>query len=213
LPGAAGAVVYNKRFSGGGKNAAGFFLFSVERIVVLISGRGSNLRAILDSPIGARVAAVISDNPAAAGLTIAANRGVAATAIRRAEYQSRDCFERALTAAIDEYSPRIIALAGFMRILSPAFVARYRGKLINIHPSLLPAYPGLDTHRRALAAGEKIHGCTIHWVSEKTDGGAIIRQTKVPVMDGDGEDALAARVLAAEHKLYPAVIADLLAAK
>lgn len=182
-----------------------------DSVVVLISGRGSNLRAILDSPVGAKVSGVVADNPAAAGLRIAAEHGVDTAVVRRERYPGRVEFERALAAAIDAHQPRFIALAGFMRILSPAFVARYRGKMINIHPSLLPAYPGLDTHRRALADHAETHGCSVHWVGEIVDGGAVIRQSEVPVRDGDDPDALAARVLAAEHRLYPAVIADLLA--
>jgi phosphoribosylglycinamide formyltransferase 1 len=170
-------------------------------VVVLISGRGSNMQALLDA--GLPVTAVISNRVEAAGLRIAAGRGVAVAAIEHKDYETREEFDAALAARIDGHAPRLVALAGFMRILTPGFVAHYAGRLINIHPSLLPAFPGLDTHRRALAAGVKVHGCSVHFVSEQLDHGPIIVQAAVPVRQGDTPDLLAARVLRQEHAVYP----------
>lgn len=186
-----------------------------KRLIVLISGRGSNLRAILDSPIGDAVIAVISDRKDAGGLAIARQYGKEAIDCCREDYPSSAAFEKALAEKIVEYqagdSPAIIiALAGFMRILSAAFVAAHAGRLVNIHPSLLPKFPGLHTHRQALAANAAVHGCTVHWVSEKVDGGEIIAQRQVPVLPDDNEVTLEKRVLAAEHSLYPQVLAQLL---
>jgi phosphoribosylglycinamide formyltransferase 1 len=182
----------------------------MKRLVILISGRGSNMSAILDAigagKIAGDVAAVISSRPEAAGLAIASNRGVAATAIDHRAYPDREKFEDALTAAIDAHAPDLIVLAGFMRILSGAFVDRYAGRMINIHPSLLPSYPGLDTHRRALADGVRIHGCTVHFVTDDVDHGPIIAQAAVPVRDGDDAKGLAARVLEAEHRMLVAAV-------
>jgi phosphoribosylglycinamide formyltransferase-1 len=173
-------------------------------VVVLISGRGSNMQALLDA--GLPVAAVIGNRADAAGLAIAAQRGLAAAAIEHRGYRTREEFDAALAAEIDRHSPRLVALAGFMRILTPGFVARYAGRLVNIHPSLLPAFPGLDTHRRALAAGVKVHGCSVHFVSEQLDHGPIIVQAAVPVRPGDTPDLLAARVLRQEHVVYPRAV-------
>jgi phosphoribosylglycinamide formyltransferase 1 len=182
----------------------------MKRIVILISGRGSNMAAILDAvaagSIAARVVGVISNRRSAAGLTIAAARGVPTAVVEHGAYPDRNAFERALAAAIDALAPDGIVLAGFMRILSAAFVERYAGRLINIHPSLLPAYPGLDTHRRALADGVKIHGCTVHFVTASVDHGPIIAQAAVPVHDGDSDATLAARVLEVEHRLLVAAV-------
>ena len=181
-------------------------------VVVLISGRGSNLKALLDNKATSdKVRAVISDNPAAPGLEIAREGDIPIVVVEPANYPDRAAFESALMAAIDRFSPRVVALAGFMRILSAAFVRRYHGCLVNIHPSLLPEFTGLNTHRRALEKGVKTHGCTVHFVSEEVDRGEIIGQEKEEVLPGDDEKTLAARVLAREHRLYPRVVADLLA--
>jgi phosphoribosylglycinamide formyltransferase 1 len=183
----------------------------MKRLVILISGRGSNMTAILDAVrdgrIAAEVALVISNRPDAAGLAIASERAVATLAIDHRAFPSRDAFELALTEAIDRHAPDLIVLAGFMRILSAAVVDRYAGKMINVHPSLLPLYPGLDTHSRALADGVRIHGCTVHFVTGNVDHGPIIAQAAVPVRDGDNATMLAARVLAAEHPTLVAAIA------
>ncbi len=170
-------------------------------VVVLISGRGSNLQALVEA--GVPVSAVISNRPDAKGLQTAAARGVATGVIEHGRYASREAFDAALGDAIDRHSPRLVALAGFMRVLGAKFVARYAGRLVNIHPSLLPAFPGLDTHERALAAGVKIHGCTVHFVTADLDHGPIIAQAAVPVLPDDTPEALAARVLAQEHVVYP----------
>ena len=170
-------------------------------VVVLISGRGSNLQAILDA--GIPVSAVISNVPGAGGLSIAARRGVATAVVEHRRFPTREAFEAALADEIDRHAPRLVALAGFMRVLTPGFVARYAGRLVNIHPSLLPEFPGLDTHARALAAGVKRHGCTVHFVTAALDHGPIIAQASVPVLPGDTAETLAARVLAQEHVIYP----------
>ena len=173
----------------------------MKSIVILISGRGSNMRAIVES--GLEVGAVISNVADAAGLGFARDRGIAAEVVEHRAFPSREAFDAKLAAAIDLHAPGIVALAGFMRILTDGFVRRYEGRLINIHPSLLPAYPGLHTHRRALEEGVKIHGCTVHLVTPRLDHGPIIVQAAVPVLPGDTEDALAARVLRQEHRVYP----------
>lgn len=170
-------------------------------VVVLISGRGSNLQAILEA--GIPVSAVISNVPGAGGLAIAARRGVATTVIEHRRFPTREAFDAALADEIDRHAPRLVALAGFMRVLTPGFVARYAGRLVNIHPSLLPEFPGLDTHARALAAGVKRHGCTVHFVTAALDHGPIIAQASVPVLPGDTAGTLAARVLGQEHVIYP----------
>jgi len=170
-------------------------------IVVLISGRGSNLQAILDA--GIPVSAVISNQPGAGGLAIAARRGVATAVVEHRRFPTREAFDAALADEIDRHAPRLVALAGFMRVLTPGFVARYAGRLVNIHPSLLPEFPGLATHARALAAGAKRHGCTVHFVTAELDHGPIIAQASVPVLPGDTAETLAARVLAQEHLIYP----------
>jgi phosphoribosylglycinamide formyltransferase 1 len=183
-------------------------------IVCLISGRGSNLEAILrtardenwQAACGIRVAAVVSNRRDAGGLQAARAYGVPASVLPHADYPSREAFDAALAEAIDTYRPSLVVLAGFMRMLTPAFVARYRGALVNIHPSLLPAFAGLDTHRRALQAGVRLHGATVHFVSDQLDGGPIVAQAAVPVWPGDTEQALAARVLGQEHVLLPRCI-------
>jgi phosphoribosylglycinamide formyltransferase-1 len=173
-------------------------------VVLLISGRGSNMQAILDA--GIPVAAVISNRADAAGLALAARRGVPTGVVEHRAYATREAFDAALAVAIDRHQPRLVALAGFMRVLTPGFVARYAGRLVNIHPSLLPEFPGLDTHARALAAGAKRHGCTVHFVTAQLDHGPVIAQASVPVLPGDTEQSLAARVLEQEHLLYPKAI-------
>lgn len=176
-------------------------------LVVLVSGRGSNLRAILESGVGPRVRLVVSDNPAARGLAVAGEFGVPATVVA---WRARAEFERAALRHIGVHRPCLVALAGFMRVLSAGFLARLEGWVVNIHPSLLPRFPGLDTHRRALESGAREHGCTVHWVDERLDGGTVLAQASVAVRPGDDERALAARVLEAEHRLYPATIARVL---
>ncbi len=183
----------------------------MKRIVCLISGRGSNLDSILRtadaenwaSEVPARVVAVISNRADAAGLQVARAHGVPATVIAHAQFASREAFDGALAAAIDSHSPDVVVLAGFMRVLGRAFVDRYAGRLVNIHPSLLPVFPGLSTHRQALDAGVRVHGATVHFVSNVVDGGSIIAQAAVAVLTGDTEESLAARVLQKEHVLLP----------
>ncbi|HSO05845.1 MAG TPA: phosphoribosylglycinamide formyltransferase [Pelomicrobium sp.] len=175
----------------------------MKRVVILISGRGSNMQAILDAGLPLEVGAVVSNDPAAKGLELARGRGLPAVAVDHREFPSREAFDAALTDAVDRHAPDVVALAGFMRVLTAPFVERYRGRLLNIHPSLLPAFPGLDTHRRALDAGVRIHGCTVHFVTPSLDQGPIVIQAAVPVLDGDDEDELASRVLAQEHRIYP----------
>lgn len=173
-------------------------------VVILISGRGSNMQSILEA--GIPVAAVISNRADAAGLAIAARHGVRTAVVDHRRYATREAFDAALAEEIERHAPRLVVLAGFMRILTPAFVARFAGRIMNIHPSLLPEFPGLDTHARALAAGAKRHGCTVHFVTAELDHGPIIAQAPVPVLPGDTEQSLAARVLAQEHQLYPRAI-------
>jgi len=183
----------------------------MKRIVCLISGRGSNLESILRtaeaqrwaSTVPAKVVAVISNRADAPGLAIAAARDVPANVIEHQSFASREAFDARLAEAIDAHAPDLVVLAGFMRVLGAVFVARYAGRLVNIHPSLLPAFPGLATHQQALAAGVRVHGATVHFVSGAVDGGAIIAQAVVAVLPGDDEDTLAARVLAREHELLP----------
>ncbi|XBS71958.1 phosphoribosylglycinamide formyltransferase [Acerihabitans sp. KWT182] len=183
-------------------------------MVVLISGDGSNLQAIIDAcrdgKIPARVAAVFSNCAGAFGLERAARADLPAHALFPGDYPDRDAFDRALMAAIDEHRPEAVILAGYMRILSAAFVGRYAGRLLNIHPSLLPRYPGLHTHRQALANGDDEHGASVHFVTEELDGGPVILQAKVPVFPGDDEAELAARVKTQEHAIYPLAIRWLL---
>jgi phosphoribosylglycinamide formyltransferase-1 len=178
----------------------------VKKIVVLISGRGSNMEAIVRARLPAAVAAVISNCADAAGLAFARREGIPAEAIDEREFATREAFEAALAAAIDRQSPDLVALAGFMRVLGADFVRRYSGRMLNIHPSLLPAFPGLHTHRRALQEGVKLHGCTVHFVTPQVDHGPIVAQAAVPVRAGDTEALLASRVLRQEHRIYPLAI-------
>lgn len=187
---------------------------TTKNIVVLISGRGTNLGAVLKTATdehwerqpGARVAAVISNREEAAGLDCARTAGIPFHVVSHAEFPSREAFEDVLGQTIDRYAPALVVLAGFMRVLTPAFVHRYEGRLINIHPSLLPLFPGLHTHRQALDAGVRVHGATVHFVSSEVDRGAIIAQAAVAVQPDDDEATLAARVLAVEHRLLPRAI-------
>ena len=178
----------------------------MKKIVILISGRGSNMQALLEANLPCRVAAVISNRADVQGLAIAKQHGIATQVLSHRDYPDRESFDAALAAAIDSYQPDLIALAGFMRILTPGFVDRYRGRLINIHPSLLPAYGGLDTHVRALHDGVKIHGCTVHFVTSDLDHGPIIIQAAVSVLRNDTPATLAARVLHEEHRIYPQAV-------
>ena len=175
----------------------------MKNIVILISGRGSNMEALVRAGLPARVAAVISNRADAAGLSFAAQAGIPARVVDDREFSSREAFDAALAGAIDAHSPDLVALAGFMRVLGGDFVRRYSGRLVNIHPSLLPAFPGLHTHRRALQEGVKLHGCTVHFVTPQVDHGPIIVQAGVPVLPDDTEGSLAARVLRQEHRVYP----------
>jgi phosphoribosylglycinamide formyltransferase-1 len=186
----------------------------MKRIVILISGRGSNMQALLKVAAAqnwpAQIAAVISNQPSAAGLDVARAAGIAALSLNHRDYPDREQFDTALAELIDRYSPDVIVLAGFMRILTPAFVTKYFGRLINIHPSLLPSFPGLHTHQQAIDAGVKFHGATVHFVTAELDHGPIIAQAVVPVLDNDTEDTLAERVLEQEHQIYPQAVHDLI---
>ena len=178
------------------------------RIVVLISGSGSNLQSLLDASQGgelgdADVVAVLSNKPGAYGLERAQQAGIATDCVEHQRFDSREAFDNALRVAIDRHQPDLVILAGFMRILTPDFVRHYRGRLLNIHPSLLPKYPGLHTHQRALEAGDAEAGATVHFVTEELDGGPPIIQAKVPTLPDDSAETLAARVLSKEHRIYP----------
>jgi phosphoribosylglycinamide formyltransferase 1 len=183
----------------------------MKNIVCLVSGRGSNLAALLETAhrerwsdeIPAAVALVLSNRVQAPALVVAQRHGVATLVVEHAAFASREAFEAALIEAIDAHDPHLVVLAGFMRVLTDSFVEHYAGRLLNVHPSLLPAFPGLATHRRALEAGVRIHGATVHFVSASVDSGRIIAQVAVPVLEGDDEQTLAARVLAREHQLLP----------
>ena len=179
-------------------------------IVVLISGRGSNLRAIVESAPPCRIAAVISNRPAADGLAFARAHGITTEVVDHTAFAGaadpRTAFDAALMQAIDQHRPGLVVLAGFMRILTAGFVDHYAGRMINIHPSLLPAYPGLHTHRRALDDGVRLHGCTVQFVTSTLDSGPIVVQAAVPVHADDSEDTLSARVLEQEHRLYPQAV-------
>ncbi|MFO7954010.1 phosphoribosylglycinamide formyltransferase [Thioalkalivibrio sp.] len=180
------------------------------RLVVLISGRGSNLGALIEAceqgRIPARVVGVISNRPDAGGLDLAERHGIPHRVLNHRDYPSREAFDADLADAIEDYSPDLVILAGFMRILTPGFVDRFTGRLLNIHPSLLPKFRGLDTHARALAAGESEHGASVHFVTPELDGGPVIMQARVPVAPDDTPETLATRVQRAEHRLYPEVV-------
>ncbi|VTU27919.1 Phosphoribosylglycinamide formyltransferase [Variovorax sp. SRS16] len=191
----------------------------MKNIVILISGSGSNMAAIVRAAeregwarrFDARIAAVISNKADAAGLAIARAQGIATEVVAHKDFDTREAFDGALARAIDAQAPTLVVLAGFMRILTPAFVAHYEGRLLNIHPSLLPAFPGLRTHQRAIEAGCRVAGVTVHEVTVELDHGPILAQAAVPVMPDDTADTLAARVLAHEHRVYPQAIAAWLA--
>ncbi|ODS59895.1 MAG: phosphoribosylglycinamide formyltransferase [Acidovorax sp. SCN 68-22] len=186
----------------------------MKRIVILISGGGSNMAAIVraaegeDWPrrLGVGIAAVLSNRPQAGGLATAQAHGIATQVLDHRDFATREAFDDALARAIDAYAPDLVVLAGFMRILGAAFVARYAGRLLNIHPSLLPAFPGLHTHERALAAGCRFAGATVHQVTSEVDVGTILEQAVVPVLPGDTPEQLAARVLTQEHLIYPRAV-------
>ncbi len=194
----------------------------MKNIVILISGGGSNMAAIVNAAQrecwqekwGARVAAVISNKAQAQGLVFAARQGIATAVLEHQSFDSREAFDAALSQVIDRYDepgqPALVVLAGFMRILTPGFVNHYAGRLINVHPSLLPAFPGLHTHRRAIEAGCKLAGATVHQVTAEVDCGAILAQAAVPLLPGDTPETLAARVLTQEHLIYPRAIAEFL---
>ena len=191
----------------GGADRVGTLAAPMKRIVILISGRGSNMEAIVqrcaEQAWPASVVAVISNRADAAGLRFATSRGIPTAVIDHKAYAERTDFDAALASAIDAFEPDLLLLAGFMRVLGAAFVQRYTGRFLNIHPSLLPAFPGLHTHRRALAAGCKLVGATVHFVTAELDHGPIVMQSAVPVQADDDEDSLSARVLATEHVIYP----------
>jgi len=182
----------------------------MKNIVVLISGNGSNLQAIIDAckqkKINGTLRAVFSNKADAYGLERARDAGIAAHALSAAQFASREAFDRELMQEIDAYAPDVVVLAGYMRILSPAFVAHYAGRLLNIHPSLLPKYPGLNTHRQVLDNGDLEHGTSVHFVTDELDGGPVILQAKVPVFEGDSEEDVTARVQTQEHAIYPLVV-------
>jgi phosphoribosylglycinamide formyltransferase-1 len=185
-----------------------------KRVAVLISGSGSNLQALIDDSANVEspyaIVLVLSNKADAYGLIRADQAGIATTVISHRDYATREAFDAAMNAEIEKANPDLVCLAGFMRILTPVFIDRWKGKLINIHPSLLPKFKGLHTHQRALDAHETEHGCTIHWVVPDLDSGDIIAQARVPVFTDDTEETLAARVLAQEHTLYPATVRKLL---
>ena len=178
----------------------------MKQLVILISGRGSNMQALLQARLPAQVSAVLSNNPRASGLEFARRLGVETGVVDHHDYPDRDAFDRALAERIDRDAPDLVVLAGFMRILGSWFVRRYAGRLLNIHPSLLPAFTGIHTHRRALADGVKLHGCTVHFVTTTLDHGPIVAQAAVPVRPEDDEDSLAARVLEQEHRILPQAV-------
>lgn len=185
------------------------------RVAALISGRGSNMLALADAAARPgcpfEIALVLSNRADAAGLALAAGRGIPTAVVESKPFgRDREAFEAAVQRELERHEIAFVALAGFLRVLTPGFVARWEGRMVNVHPSLLPAFPGLDTHARALAAGVKLHGCTVHLVTAGVDEGPILAQAAVPVLPGDTEEALAARVLEQEHRLYPAALSWLL---
>ena len=182
----------------------------MKNIVILISGRGSNMQALVhaarEEQWPARIQAVISNRADAAGLDFAKERGIPVKVVPHTAYASREAFDLALQEAIDAYQPDLLVLAGFMRILTPAFIAHYAGRMLNIHPSLLPLFPGLHTHRQALETGGAVHGATVHFVTPELDHGPAVLQAEVPVLPGDTEESLAQRVLEQEHVIYPRAV-------
>ncbi|KFK96832.1 MULTISPECIES: phosphoribosylglycinamide formyltransferase [unclassified Serratia (in: enterobacteria)] len=182
----------------------------MKKIVVLVSGQGSNLQALIDAcqqgRIAANIVAVFSNKAQAYGLQRAADAGIAAHALDASAFADREAFDAALAAEIDQYQPDLVVLAGYMRILSSAFVQHYAGRMLNIHPSLLPKYPGLHTHKQAIDNGDSEHGTSVHFVTEQLDGGPVILQAKVPIFPGDEEDEVIERVQTQEHRIYPLVV-------
>lgn len=182
----------------------------MKSIVILVSGRGSNMESLLaavaSGELPVRIAGVLSNRPDAKGLETAAAHGVPTCVVDHKQFAEREAFDAAMAEAIDRFSPDLVVLAGFMRILTDGFVQHFAGRLVNIHPSLLPAFPGLHTHRKALEEGVRIHGCTVHFVTPTLDHGPVIVQAAVPVLDGDDEASLAARVLVQEHQVYPLAV-------
>lgn len=182
----------------------------MKKVVILISGRGSNMEALIQArdagELPVDIAAVISNRPDAAGLETAARAGITTHYVDHKAFAGREAFDAALAECIDTFVPDLVILAGFMRILSEGFVRHYEGRLMNIHPSLLPAFPGLHTHRKALEEGVRVHGCTVHFVTPTLDHGPVVIQAAVPVLDGDDEASLAARVLVQEHRIYPQAV-------
>lgn len=185
----------------------------MKSIVILISGRGSNMQAIVEATLPVRIAAVISNRTDAQGLRYAADRGIATAVVDHTMFATRDAFDTELAGAINRYHPSLVVLAGFMRVLTPGFVDKFHGRLINIHPSLLPAFTGLHTHERALECGVQLHGCSVHFVTPGLDHGPIIIQAAVPVLPDDNAATLAARVLRQEHVVYPRAISWLVEGK
>lgn len=179
---------------------------SAKRVAILVSGRGSNMAALIDAAaepgFPAEIVSVISNRPGAGALAIAERAGIATAVVDHKAFGSREAFDEALDAEIRKARPDVVCMAGFLRLLTPGFIAKWEGRMLNIHPALLPSFKGLDTHARALEAGVRLHGCTVHLVTAEMDAGPIVAQAAVPVLDGDDEDALAARVLKAEHRLY-----------
>lgn len=182
----------------------------MKNIVILISGRGSNMEAMIAArdagQLPVNIAAVIANRPDAKGLETAAAAGIPTRCLDHKAFAGREAFDTALAACIDEFAPDLVVLAGFMRILTPDFVRHYEGRLLNIHPSLLPAFPGLHTHQRALDEGVRVHGCTVHFVTAELDHGPVVIQAAVPVLDDDTEDTLSARILRQEHRIYPQAV-------
>lgn len=178
----------------------------MKRIVVLISGRGSNLRALIEAPLPARIIAVVSNNATAAGLDLARQHGIETLVVDHRKFSDRASFDRALADKVEYFSPDLIVLAGFMRILTEAFVSRFPERIFNIHPSLLPAFTGVNTHQRAIDEGVKLHGCTVHFVTTELDHGPIVVQAAVPVLPADTATTLAERVLEQEHRIYPMAV-------
>ncbi|MDP3419997.1 MAG: phosphoribosylglycinamide formyltransferase [Thiobacillus sp.] len=176
------------------------------RVVVLLSGRGSNFQAIVEAQLSIDIVAVVSNRPQAAGLDYARANGLNAIALDHTDHPDREAFDTLLADEIERHQPDLVVLAGYMRILSGAFIARFEGRLLNIHPSLLPMFPGLKTHERALAEGIKVHGCTVHFVTAQLDHGPIVIQAAVPVRTDDTPATLAARVLVQEHRIYPQAV-------
>jgi phosphoribosylglycinamide formyltransferase 1 len=185
-------------------------------VAIFISGRGSNMEKLVEAAKAidypARICGVLSDRADAAGLSFAGENGIPLATIERKDFADKAAHEAAIQKQLENWETEFVALAGYMRVLSPEFVTLWQGRIINIHPSLLPKYQGLDTHARAVADGDKEHGCSVHWVTAELDGGAVIAQARVPLLDGDTEQTLAARVLKEEHALYPSTLAKILKA-